>query len=76
MDGEDLIKTIVDFDWIVNKVLDRLAQQAVAGFRFAGKAHEDRFVRMSEVEQVTPGVFATEANVFKGVRFDPGNFIG
>jgi hypothetical protein len=49
MDGEDLIITVIDMDRIVNKVLDRLPQQAVAGFLFAGEAHADRFVRVGKI---------------------------
>ena len=71
MDGEDLIITVIDMDRIVNKVLDRLPQQAVVCFLFAGKTHEDGFVRVGKVEQVAGGIFAAEADVIERVRRCP-----
>jgi hypothetical protein len=49
MDAENLIITVIDMDRIVNKVLDRLPQQAIAGLLFARKAHADRFLRMGKI---------------------------
>jgi hypothetical protein len=71
MDGEDLSITIVDTDRIVNKALDCLAQQTIAGLLFAGKTHEDGFVRVGEVEQIAGRIFTAEADIIERMRRCP-----